>query len=263
LSGLYFISILVIFQPFGFSKLDIMEKLYLYGGFGIISMLVLFINFSLFYILERIIDNKKWELISYFFFIFSIVIEISLFNWLFTNFFTGGNVIVSFFEILTLVFSLTIFPVFIILLFIEKIYLKKHTRIAEVLSHHLKSVEQPVQDNLITIKSDKTKEEIKFLESELQFIKAKGNYSEIHFIKNSKAEKKMMLVSLKIVEEQLKSVKNLERCHKSYIINLRRIVRISGNSQGYKLHFEGVNAIIPVSRSFPKSALTDLIQIKN
>ena len=97
----------------------------------------------------------------------------------------------------------------------------------------------------------------------MQYIKAKGNYSEIHFIKNSVAEKKMMLVSLKIVEEQLKSVKNLERCHKSYIINLRRIIRISGNSQGYKLQFEGIKAKIPVSRSFPKSALTELIHIKN
>jgi tetratricopeptide (TPR) repeat protein len=263
LSGLYFVIILVIFQPFGFSKLNIIEKLYLYGGFGIISMLVLFINFLLFYFLERIIDNEKWELTSYFFFIFSIVFEISLFNWLFTGYFTSENVIASFFEILTLVFSLTIFPIFIILLFIEKIYLKKHTRIAEVLSHHLKNIEQPAEDNLITIKSDKTKEEVKFLESELQYIKAKGNYSEIHFIKNSVAEKKMMLVSLKIVEEKLKSVKNLVRCHKSYIINIRRIVRISGNSQGYKLHFEKINDKIPVSRSFPKSVLTDLINMKN
>jgi|GEM_PF-262242 len=258
LSGLYFMGFLFIFQPFGFSKLSTIDKLYIYGGYGVISMLALFINFVFFYFLEQILDSKKWEVTRYFLFIISIVFVISFLDWYYTGYFTNEDSAVSFFEILTVVFSLTIFPVFIILLFIEKFILKKHTRIAEVLSHHLKNIEQPLKDNLITIKSDKTKEKIDLLESELEFIKAKGNYSEIHYIKNSVAKKKMMLVSLKIVEEQINSVENIVRCHKSYMVNLRKIVKISGNSQGYKLHFEGINTSIPVSRNFPKSILLNL-----
>jgi len=258
ISGLYFMGFLFVFQPFGFSKFNAINKLNIYGGYGVIAMLVIFFHFILFYFLEKIIDNRKWEVTRYFLFIFSIVFWISYLDWMYTGMITGDNISVSFFEILTVVFSLSIFPIFIILLFIEKIFLKKHTRIAEVLSHHLKNIEPPLKDNLITIKSDKTKEKLEFLESELQFIKANGNYSEIHFVRNSDAEKRMMLVSLKIVEDQLKSSNNLVRCHKSYIVNIRKIVKISGNSQGYKLHFEYINSKIPVSRNFPKSILTNL-----
>lgn len=262
ISGLYFMGFLFIFQAFGFSKFSGIEKLNIYGGYGVISMLVIFIHFVIFYFLEKVIDNRKWEVTRYFLFIFSIVFCISILDWVYTGYITNDKNAVSYFEILTVISSLTIFPVFIILLFIEKIFLKKHTRIAEVLSHHLKNIEPPIKDNLIVIKSDKTKDQLEFLESELQFIKAKGNYSEIHFIRASRAEKKMMLVSLKIVEDQLKAFSNLVRCHKSYIVNIRKIVKISGNSQGYKLHFESVNSKIPVSRNFPKSILTNLKELK-
>jgi DNA-binding LytR/AlgR family response regulator len=39
------------------------------------------------------------------------------------------------------------------------------------------------------------------------------------------------------------------RCHRSYLVNLNYIRHISGNATGYKLHLEGVNDLIPVSRN--------------
>jgi hypothetical protein len=39
------------------------------------------------------------------------------------------------------------------------------------------------------------------------------------------------------------------RCHRTCLVNLYRVYKVSGNAQGYKLHVEGVEELSPVSRS--------------
>ena len=43
---------------------------------------------------------------------------------------------------------------------------------------------------------------------------------------------------------------NILRCHRSFIINVKYINKIEGNSNGYKLYLKCSNAVIPVSRHY-------------
>lgn len=55
--------------------------------------------------------------------------------------------------------------------------------------------------------------------------------------------------TLKQLEDSFRGNERIFRCHRTYLVNLDRVIHISGNAQGYKLHLEGVVQTIPVSRS--------------
>jgi DNA-binding LytR/AlgR family response regulator len=57
--------------------------------------------------------------------------------------------------------------------------------------------------------------------------------------------------TISAIEEQLKTHHPLIfRCHRGYMVNIRKILSVSGNAQGFKLFLEGVTETIPVSRSY-------------
>jgi len=261
LVGIYFTLFMFLFQPFGLSELDFLFKVMVYAAFGIISMSVLFLNFVIFHLIEKWVKNEKWDVVKYVLFVFFMLIGISTVGYNYARFYGIDELVsISFFDVLIVVFSLTIFPVFLIIVFIEKIYLNRHEQIAKVISHHLKNVEKPFEDHLIHIKSDKSKEEVQILLSQFICAEAKGNYAEFNYINNKKLKKTLMLISMKVIEDQLKGYEKIIRCHKSYIVNTNKIEKVSGNSQGYKLTLKDLDFKIPVSRNFPKELLKELKQ---
>ncbi len=40
--------------------------------------------------------------------------------------------------------------------------------------------------------------------------------------------------------------------HRAFLVNIRMVVKIDGNSQGYKLNLEGCEEDVPVSRAYAK-----------
>jgi len=61
-------------------------------------------------------------------------------------------------------------------------------------------------------------------------------------------QKKLKRISISDLETQLSGIPSVIRTHRSYLINLRHIHRISGNAQGYKLELNGVDEAVAVSR---------------
>jgi len=80
------------------------------------------------------------------------------------------------------------------------------------------------------------------------FIHAFDNYAIIHSIKDSKYQKEIIRTTLKKTKEDLTEYPNFYQCHKSYIVNLDKVIKVSGNAQGLKLYFKNTHEIIPVSR---------------
>lgn len=113
----------------------------------------------------------------------------------------------------------------------------------------------PIQaDNAVIITSENGREAVKFLIDELLYIESADNYSKIISIKGSKLQTSIIRSSLKRVEEQVKHPQ-LYRCHRGYIVNIKKVISVSGNSQGYRLHLNAVNETIPVSRNSGKEFL--------
>lgn len=83
----------------------------------------------------------------------------------------------------------------------------------------------------------------------LDFIKVTDNYVEIYYSENGASKKTLLRNTLKSINDAVKDVDFIFQCHRSYVINLRKVVSINGNSRGYKINIENYSDDIPVSRN--------------
>jgi DNA-binding LytR/AlgR family response regulator len=112
---------------------------------------------------------------------------------------------------------------------------------------------EPAHRERIVLRSDNDRETLEVDPEDILFIESEGNYVEVTFIgENNDIERALLRSSLKRVVKQLRGFPFLFKCHRSYIVNVKRIKRTNGNAQGYKLHLEGADKEIPVSRSYLK-----------
>lgn len=81
------------------------------------------------------------------------------------------------------------------------------------------------------------------------YAEAADNYVKLYYVAEGKPVQKMIRSTLRRLEEAFRDHDRLYRCHRTYIVNLEKVVHINGNAQGYKLHLDGVSGPIPVSRN--------------
>jgi len=153
------------------------------------------------------------------------------------------------------VLTIAVLPIFAGLLLLERYFLKKNLKIAKELSLKIHELKVPDKEMALAFVLEGDKKTFEVLSTELVCIEANDNYSAFYYYKDNKIFKELHRVSLKNAETQLLDCEDIMRCHKSYIVNIRHIKNITGNAQGYKLHFADLNFEIPVSRSFPKEIL--------
>ncbi|WP_281310543.1 LytTR family transcriptional regulator DNA-binding domain-containing protein [Flavobacterium flavigenum] len=83
---------------------------------------------------------------------------------------------------------------------------------------------------------------------QLLFVKADGNYIELTKSIGSQTTTEVKRISLTQFESQITDYPHFFRCHRTYLINMFKIEKVSGNSQGYFLSFNETDIKIPVSR---------------
>lgn len=64
--------------------------------------------------------------------------------------------------------------------------------------------------------------------------------------------RKMLRATMKQAEEAVAACPFIIRCHRAFLVNARKVVKVDGNSQGYRLRLEGDGEEIPVSRAYAK-----------
>lgn len=101
----------------------------------------------------------------------------------------------------------------------------------------------------ITLIGDNQDERIRMPRQSLLYIEAADNYAKVVSHTDGSICTTLLRATLKQIEQQLSEHPRVFRCHRTYIINLDAVVRISGNAQGYKLHLPHTDQLIPVSRS--------------
>ncbi len=110
----------------------------------------------------------------------------------------------------------------------------------------------------IIIPSDSDKEKLKVNIDELLYISASSNYIEVYWEENGEFKKKLLRNTLKKIQNLFSGHDEFFRCHRSSLVNLKKIETITGNSQGYKLKFPN-EAYINVSRTKSKE-LKELLE---
>lgn len=190
---------------------------------------------------------------------YSALVLVLLFITSLTLFYFGNYSEISFWRALTdIVLDLLTYaslPIFVTLLLIERILLTKHLKTAKDLSEKIKQLHKPSELQSVKLIADNNKDYYEININDLMFIEANDNYSGIYINQDQSLKKFLLRSSLKRMENQLDDFDFMIRCHKSYIVNIHNIIRVSGNAQGYRLHFSHTDIEIPVSRNFPKSII--------
>jgi hypothetical protein len=137
-------------------------------------------------------------------------------------------------------FIVSILPITLMVLFRQISLMKTFGREAAELDKQLRESRSMVPAGPPTPVSPSSPHPGKFLYAE-----AADNYVKVFYTH----EQQLIRSTLRQLEETFQGNERIFRCHRTYLVNLDKVVHISGNAQGYKLHLEGVGQVIPVSRS--------------
>jgi len=164
-------------------------------------------------------------------------------------------------NIILVVTGITMMPLFFFIIYLEKVLLRKHIHLAGLLSNRIHTLQPEKQSDLVEIYSDRSKDVIKLDASNLLLIEAAGNYAKIVFAEENKIKTTLILATMKLLESQLANYQQFSRCHKSYIVNLKKVKKVLGNSHGYKLEIPGIDDLVPVSRSYAETFIKSIDKV--
>jgi len=251
-SGFIYVFLLV-FQPFGISNIQYYKPIFVLGFFGITFIVLLFSYLVAPVILKNQFDFDKWTIKKNVVFIIIQFIIISVLNWVYNS--TVGKGITEQFNLLSFVFntvSVGIIPTVFLMYSIEKNLSQKNQQVATNFTKNIQHKTNISEKTTIKILSKNTDETIIIDLSQFVCAKSEGNYLQVFYLKEDTIESKLIRNSISNVEEQLSVFQNVKRCHRSYLVNLEKVVKMTGNARNLSLHIPNLDFSIPVSRSFPK-----------
>lgn len=104
------------------------------------------------------------------------------------------------------------------------------------------------RDDTITLRGEGAREILRLRARDLRFIAAKGNYAEVAYLLDGAANTTLLRASLKALAVQAGEEK-LQRCHRSFLVNLDAAQRIVCDAGRMTIEFPG-GATAPVSRRY-------------
>ena len=74
----------------------------------------------------------------------------------------------------------------------------------------------------------------------------------MNYRKENVTKQKLLRATIKQMEDKLQQYPSVIKCHRAFLVNLNNIKSVKGNSQGYRLVFDGTEEEVPVSRAYTK-----------
>ncbi|ROL61804.1 LytTR family transcriptional regulator [Bacteroidetes/Chlorobi group bacterium ChocPot_Mid] len=247
-----FISIAVliflfIFRPYDLKPLANPENFYRIIALAVITFVSLSLNLlilpSLF---PKLFISEKWNIGK----------EILWNLWLLFTITSGNLLYYSYIGLLefdfALIFKIIIYsliPISILITLNQNRMLRSNLKTAIDLNIKLQE-RKSSQEKMLFFESDYMKDNLSIKVSAFLFVRSANNYIEVFWLEDGKIQNQMVRSSLKKAEEILKDYKFIFKCHRSYIVNINHIEKISGNFQGYRLSINGLDFQIPVSQNY-------------
>jgi hypothetical protein len=233
---IYLSFIVIVLQPFDTSQFEADNKTLLLSGFGIFVFVVFVIHScieNIWYFKIGKIWTVFYEIVSTVLFLLFSGTVLYLYNRIVIN---GVECAIETYWRFLSVTVVCMTPVFVPLM----LYLRQKFGERFV----------PLSSSLFILIGENKNEILKLEKEQLLFIKAVENYVEICFIGNdNKIIGKTFRQTLSNVCEQLPF---LEKCHRSYLVNIGNIEAVIGNSQSAKITFLVGEKEIPLSKTYYK-----------
>lgn len=256
ISALVVFLLLYSFQPFGISEIPKDLTLWVSLGFGGVTLLVIvLLGYGLPRMWPTLFNEDRWNMKHNLIYTILLVLLIGFANLGYMNILGFG--FSNFWQALWVMelytFGIAIFPITFLTLIEQNQQLKKHAQKAErmnaVVRQNAVSYSDPAVGNLFVFRNEQGKPELQIQSDKLLFIRADGNYLDVCFDDGrGKREKHVLRNRLSKVCEELNHP-DVFHCHRSYAVNLSRVVRIEGNARGYSLQLDVDGLSVPVSRN--------------
>jgi hypothetical protein len=251
--GAFLAVFMLAFQPFGVTNYDPkfsinLEFVLVIAAFGLLSSAS--IAFSEFILRPLLLgDPTRRQLIAWLGWDFVLVGSVVF---VFYNFMGDWHDLhwTSYFGFIRDVGMVMVFPVAGFLFYIRHESL--HSRYV-----HLSSFPaSPRSRELLHLTSDNEKDVLSVAVDDLLYLESQDNYLAVVFMDSGQRRSSLIRSSLKRIEAMAGT--QLTRCHRSFMVNLRRVRACHGNQHGLKLTLEGNDDPIPVSRGYTQVILDEL-----
>ncbi|WP_158799015.1 LytTR family DNA-binding domain-containing protein [Pedobacter sp. L105] len=143
--------------------------------------------------------------------------------------------------------------IFCIYLVAAQVYFKANVNektAHKVIDPPAERVKEESKSSSVFIKAHVRIDDFRLQVDDLLFARAEGNYVIIYIFKDGRLQNELKRISLKHLETQVAAYPYLLRCHRAYLLNIKRVAKLAGNSQGYSISFEETEDKVPVSRTY-------------
>ena len=251
LFGLFIGLFLLFFEPFDINLSTHDNKTFEVLFFGVITTIVLLVFLYLLPLLfPKVFSDKFWKVKHQIFFYLIVLFVIATCNGLYTNYINNLSFSwANYWWIINRTYVLGGIPLAFITLIDQKRKAKMNAGQAQNMLDSIKDFSKNTSETLHHINTDLKSEIISFTEDDFYYTAATGNYIDIYVSEKDSFKKETYRLALSSFEAQLDAF-SLVRCHRSYLVNLKKVKNISGNAQGLKLTLDDQLETIPVSRKY-------------
>lgn len=252
--GLFIFLFLLFFQPFGLVNYHSDAKTLEIAGYGLVTTLCLLSNFFLFsFLFPKWYSKETWTVGKNILYTLWMFFTIGLGNLLYSvyqNYLDLNFQGFVFYQFMTLLVGAL--PVIFSTLLVYNRRMKSMIKEAKYLTDSL-VVNEKKNSPTVDIPSLSKSENVSIQPETLLLVKAVENYIEIHSIENDGFKKEIVRTTFKSVNQAFSGIEYIQKCHRSYLVNLNQVEEFSGNAQGLTLKFkQNFDKDVPVSRAYVK-----------
>jgi hypothetical protein len=239
--GLFIFLFLFLFKPFGMSGLAPRQQFFISLGFGLVTTFVLVIFKFLF---EPAVVKKKWTLGKSILWDVIIASSIGVANYFYINLVFHQPFVFKylFFGIWTAILVGSIPVTISYIVAFNRIY-------RDALIQAAISPDKVLWEDEITLHAGNPKNDLKVNPEDIVYLCSNDNYVTVVSMKGETINKVTLRGTLKSAEAELRNNKLFLRCHKCYIVNLKYVSGVKGNTQNLIIKLTISGTEIPVSRS--------------
>jgi len=253
--GMMIFLVLMLFHPFGLNQIIGSKKYLIEFGFGFITFAIMTINSKFLpKLFPAIFCEENWTIYKEILFtLFSITI-ISIANVIYLYMIGFIRLSVPFI-VLSIFYTLlvAVFPVFLLTILKYNKILRTNLKDADEINFAIdESEKSQLSDDIFNFQGLSENDKITIPSDTILYIQSQRNYLQFFYTKDGKCKSKLIRATMKELEESTNSFEHLQRCHRSFIVNINCISKIDGDSLGYNLHLDNCENQIPVSRSYTK-----------
>lgn len=259
LIGAFIGLFLLAFQPFGMHMWQTPHKPLKLLGFGGITFVLTAFNFLVWpRLFPKLFAEARWTVGREILHIMGNILLIALANWYYLDWLMqteNASSGMDWLGMILVTFLIGIFPTTGVVFYNYVRQLAKYTELARQLPVHepgsstLPAVATSAPEAPLTLLADNEKDTLTLMPTHLLYIESSDNYCTVVYRQENQLQKPLLRSSLGRLEKQI-ARPHIVRCHRSYVVNIDHVERVTGNAQGYKLHLLGGQIVVPVSRQY-------------